>query len=87
MLSINRSATYYWAGANDIASEGNWVWINGERANSSELIWLNSFPRLSSKRNCLLIDSNFVSFDYGFAHNNKCNLTWRRICEKKGYLG
>ena len=85
MLSINRSTNYYWAGANDIASEGNWVWINGERASSSELIWLRGFPEFNSNsnRDCLLIDSNSVSPDFGFAHDNPCTNTWRGICEKK----
>ena len=35
-LSINNFN--FWIGASDIASEGNWVWMNGERASSSELI-------------------------------------------------
>ena len=85
ILSINRSAAYYWAGANDIASEGNWVWINGERASSSELIWQNGFPQFNSNsnRDCLLIDSNSVSSYFGLAHDNRCTNTWRGICEKK----
>ena len=85
MLSINRSANFYWAGANDIASEGNWVWINGERASSSELIWINGFPELNStvNRDCLLIDSRSVSSYFGFAHDNSCTNTFRGICEKK----
>ena len=85
MLSINRSIIYYWAGANDIQSEGNWVWINGERANSSELMWINGYPELNSNgnRNCLLIDSNPVSSYFGLAHDNPCTNTWCGICEKK----
>ena len=85
ILSINRSAAYYWAGANDIASEGNWVWINGERASSSELIWRNGFPELNSSgnRDCLLINSNPVSSYFGLAFDNRCTNTWHGICEKK----
>ena len=85
ILSINRFAAYYWAGANDIASEGNWVWINGERASSSELYWRNGFPELNSSgnRDCLLINSNPVSSYFGLASDLPCTNTWRGICEKK----
>ena len=36
--------SWSWIGANDIASQGNWVWVNGERARSSDLIWSNGEP-------------------------------------------
>ena len=31
-------SNYFWIGINDIASEGNWMWVNGERAAYSELL-------------------------------------------------
>ena len=80
MLSIRR--THNWIGANYNASEGNWVWINGERA-SSKLFWRNRFPRFSSNSNCLALDSYFGSFDYGFADDHPCFWPIRGICEKK----
>ena len=85
ILSINRSIMYYWAGANYNESEGNWVWINDERASSSELSWLNGFPEfnLGGKRDCLAIYSNSVSPDFGFASDHPCAFIWHGICEKK----
>ena len=49
-LSIGN--THFWIGVNDIASEGNWVWVNGERASSSELIWYSGEPDGGRNQNC-----------------------------------
>ena len=82
MLSINRS--YYWAGANDIESEGDWVWINGERASSSELSWRSRQPDNSGgNEDCLLISTYPISSYFGLAYDHACATEWRGICEKK----
>ena len=83
ILSI--SISYYWVGANDIASEGNWVWINGERANSFELIWASGAPNNSGgNRDCLVINGYpKYSSNFGFAYDRPCCFLWRGICEKK----
>ena len=82
ILSTNKS--YYWIGANDIESEGNWVWINGERASSSELIWRSRQPdNFGGNQDCLLIDSNPLSSYFGLAYDNWCDSVCPGICEKK----
>ena len=42
--NLSNGNIHFWIGVNDIASEGNWVWVNGERASSSELIWNEGQP-------------------------------------------
>ena len=81
ILSIYRS--YYWIGANDIRSEGNWVWINGERASSSELSWGNRQPdNVGGNEDCLLMNA-YPTFLFGLAFDDSCADNWRGLCEKK----
>ena len=82
--TLSTNIPYYWIGANDIESEGNWVWIYGEHASSSELSWRNGQPDNSGgNQDCLLIRANPASSYFGLAYDYACATEWRGICEKK----
>ena len=53
--NLSKSNIYFWIGVNDIVSEGNWVWVNGERASSSELIWRSNEPNGGRNENCVVV--------------------------------
>ena len=70
-LSMNN--IYFWIGANDIVSEGNWVWLNGERASSSELIWISGQPNNhGGKQDCAVVTGYPGSSDVGRAGDARC---------------
>ena len=74
-LSINE---YFWIGVSDISSEGNWVWVNGETATSSELIWSSGQP--DNARNIQHCGALYTS---GYADDGTCTSTYFGLCEKK----
>ena len=85
---------FFWIGLNDIASEGNWVWVNGERASSSELIWRSGQPNGGRNANCVRVygyppSSNdglasfFVSFYAELAYDASCARSYPGLCEKQ----
>ena len=79
-LSIN--VEYFWIGASDIASEGNWIWVNGERASSSELIWRSGQPNNDGgNEDCLGADG--LSSEIGLAYDGRCTILHIGLCEKK----
>ena len=78
-LSINFN---FWIGVNDIASEGNWVWVNGERASSSELIWYSGQPNGGRNQNCVGVHGNPTS-DAGLAYDRPCAASRHGLCEKQ----
>ena len=73
-LSINE---YFWIGVSDIASKGNWVWVNGEAATSSELKWDSGQPDNFYNQNCGALFTN------AFADNGWCRHLYFGLCEKK----
>ena len=80
-LSINN--ILFWIGANDIASEGNWVWMNGERASSSELIWVSGQPNNhGGKQDCAVV-SGYPGSNVGRAFDNPCTDPNQGLCEKQ----
>ena len=79
-LSIGND--YFWIGVNDIASEGNWVWVNGERASSSELIWKSGQPDGGRNQNCVIVDGYPTSSNVGLAYDAPCGLSYPGLCEK-----
>ena len=80
-LSIRND--YFWIGVNDIASEGNWVWVNGERASSSELIWNRGQPDGGRNANCVFVDGFPTLPAAGLAHDVPCAGSRPGLCEKQ----
>ena len=74
---------HYWIGANDIASEGNYVWINGERGSSSELIWASREPNAGRNENCIVVIGESSRADINRAHDASCSGNFLGLCEKK----
>ena len=84
-LFQNLSIDYhYWIGASDIASEGNWVWLNGEPASSSELIWssANNEPGGSRRENCVVLIGRAGRSDKERAFDVPCSDSYLGLCEK-----
>ena len=77
-LSMNDD---FWIGVNDIASEGNWVWVNGERASSSELIWGSREPGGGRNQNCVAVDEHPTYV--GLAYDIQCSTSRQGLCEKQ----
>ena len=80
-LSIGN--THFWIGVNDIASEGNWVWMNGERASSSELIWSSGQPDGGRIENCVIVQGYPAHSDVGLAFDEPCAGSQQGLCEKQ----
>ena len=78
-LSIN---FFVWIGANDIATEGNFTWVNGERASTSELIWLSGQPS-GYNHDCIYMYGSDQGSNAGLAGDYKCVQSDRGLCEKK----
>ena len=74
---------HYWIGASDITSEGNWVWLNGESASRSELIWASGEPDGGRRENCVDVVSQPVRSDINRAHDHSCTIDFQGLCEKK----
>ena len=81
--NLSISNIYFWIGVNDIASEGNWLWVNGERASSSELIWRSGEPGGGRNQNCVIVNGYPTTSDVGHAHDNPCAVSRRGLCEKQ----
>ena len=85
-LIQNLSTDYhFWIGVNDIASEGNWVWVTGQRAGSSELFWAGRQPdSYGGNQDCVIIHG---APQYSFAiavraYDDQCNAANLGLCEK-----
>ena len=79
-LSINQD--YIWIGGNDVASEGTWIWVNGERASSSELIWDSGEPGNRSSEDYLLMAANPSLSNVGRGHDGPINMQRLGLCER-----
>ena len=82
--NLSISKIYFWIGVNDIASEGDWIWVNGERANSSELIWASGRPNGGRGANCVFVYGFPASSSVGLASDSGCATSrLLGLCEKK----
>ena len=79
-LSVNQD--YIWIGGSDVASEGNWIWVNGERASSSEIIWDGGQPNNSRSGNYLLLVANPSLSNVGRGHDGPNGWSRHGLCEK-----
>ena len=75
----------YWVGLNDIASEGNWRWVNDHFASSSDFtLWTPGQPiSSSSSYDCAAVQVD-EGFQYEFLlYSFSCsNDYYPSICEK-----
>ena len=81
---FSMNSIYFWIGASDIASEGKWVWVNGENASSSQLIWdTRTEPNNhGGSEDCAKVDGK-PGFAVGLAYDQGCARSYRGLCEKK----
>ena len=76
----------YWIGLSDSASEGTWLWLNGNRANPDDgSLWHPGRPRTSSSGNNA--DCAFAVFEPGhlgrlFVYDDSCSSNYQAVCEK-----
>ena len=74
----------FWIGLNDIASEGNWIWVNGERANSSEIIWSQPPDNYAGNEDCVVLHGGPTFSGAGLAGDVPCSsIEYKGLCEKK----
>ena len=83
-LIKNMSMSYYfWIGVNDIASEGNWVWVNGERAFRSEVLWESGYGYYTPDSDCAIVNGYPKSSSIGKAFTDPCDDSYKGLCEKE----
>ena len=79
----------FWIGAVDLASEGRWYWLNGEPANSSELIWGLRQPDGNTRENCVVVAGRSNSWNTNRikrAYDQQCDdvdSRYQGVCEKE----
>ena len=80
------SHDYYWIGLSDSASEGTWVWLNGNRANPDDgSLWYPGRPYTGSRGNnndCVLAYFRPGSIGGLFVGDDSCSNNRRALCEK-----
>ena len=65
----------YWTGLNDQATEGRWVWVNGEEATTQTALWDSSQPNGGSREDCGRIYTDNLGYD------TSCNNAYYAVCE------
>ena len=80
VLSIRNM--YVWIGLNDKATEGTWVWVNGERAIvPGAILWIADKPDSLGNEDCGEIIAN-NRFAYG-TNDAICSRSRIALCEKR----
>ena len=77
---------YYWIGLSDSASEGTWVWLNGNRANPNDgSLWRPGYPQTGSSgndRDCAGARFGQRNFHGLFVWDTPCSWAFLALCEK-----
>ena len=77
---------YYWIGLSDSASEGTWLWLNGNRANLDDgSLWLPGYPLTGSSGNDRDCAGAYFSPGSGaalFVWDDRCSNNYLALCEK-----
>ena len=74
-LSINY---FFWIGVREVTTEGNWIWVNGQRASGSELLWGSGEPNSGPVNK----DCGDVGADTARAYDYTCTSALPGLCEK-----
>ena len=76
----------YWIGLSDSASEGTWLWLNGNRANPDDgSLWAPGRPRTGSSGNdfdCAHAFFGLGHLDGLFVWDHPCSVNRPALCEK-----
>ena len=76
----------YWIGLSDSASEGTWLWLNGNRANLDDgSLWHPGNPLTGSSannRDCALADFRPGVGEGLFVWDESCSSRGPALCEK-----
>ena len=76
----------YWIGLSDSASEGTWLWLNGNRANPDDgSLWGPGSPRTNSSanyRDCALVYFRPGVVGGSFVWDVSCGINCLALCEK-----
>ena len=79
-------SSYCWIGLSDSASEGTWLWLNGNRANPDDgSLWNPGYPLTGSSGNnadCANVDLHPGSIDALFVWDDPCSINLQALCEK-----
>ena len=75
----------FWIGVNDFATEGNWTWVNGEPAKSSEIIWdyYHQQPNGGNEDCVAVVAYPAATYRIGLTHDGQCHWGRLALCEKK----
>ena len=77
---------YFSIGLSDSASEGTWLWLNGNRANPDDgSLWLPGHPQTGSSgndRDCVIASFRPGRFGGSFVWDVLCSWVYRALCEK-----
>ena len=78
-------SAYHWIGLSDSASEGTWLWLNGNRANPDDgSLWHPGHPRTDSSgthRDCVIAEFR-ESASGSFVWDLLCSDNRLALCEK-----
>ena len=72
----------YWIGLNDIASEDDWLWVNGQIALRRDVtLWYPNEPNnADGNEDCAFV--YFSTIHGNFAWDAFCSLEKKAVCEK-----
>ena len=75
--------TWFWLGLNDIEAEGQWRWLNGNRAQTNvATLWLAGQPSNGAGEDCAFAYFSDRHVNGYYLWDNDCSRAERAWCEK-----